>query len=48
MKNKVDDIKEDKAALKEVKINVGNANITIPVSESTLITTIIKELILRC
>lgn len=48
LKNKVDDIKEDKAALKEVKINVGNANITIPVSESTLITTIIKELILRC
>jgi len=35
-------------ALKEVKINIGNANITIPVSETTLIATIIRELVLKC
>ncbi|WP_138205550.1 IS66 family insertion sequence element accessory protein TnpA [Haloimpatiens lingqiaonensis] len=48
LNSKIDNIKEDKSTLKEVKINVGNANILIPVSEATLITAIIKELILRC
>lgn len=48
LNSKVDNIKEDKSTLKEVKINVGNANIFIPVSEATLITSIIKELILKC
>ncbi|NME96626.1 hypothetical protein HF847_11710, partial [Clostridium cochlearium] len=44
----VDNTKENKSTLKEVKINVGNANILISVSEATLITAIIKELILKC
>lgn len=48
LNSKVDNIKENKSTLKEVKINVGNANIFIPVSEATLITSIIKELILKC
>lgn len=42
-----DNTKENKSTLKEVKINVGNADILIPVSEATLITAIIKELILK-
>jgi len=46
LSNKVDNIKEDKLMLKEVRINIGNASITIPVSEATLITSIIKELTL--
>ena len=45
---KVDNMKEDKRMSKEVKITVGNANIIIPVSEATLITAIIRELILKC
>ena len=48
LNSKVDNIKENKSTLKEVKINVGNTNILIPVSEATLITAIIKELILKC
>lgn len=48
LNSNVDNIKEDKLTLKEVKINIGNANITIPVSEATLITSIIKELTLKC
>ncbi|NOH17317.1 IS66 family insertion sequence element accessory protein TnpA [Clostridium cochlearium] len=48
LNSKIDNIKEDNSTLKEVKINVGNANIFIPVSEATLITSIIKELILKC
>ncbi|WMJ79175.1 hypothetical protein RBU49_09755 [Clostridium sp. MB40-C1] len=48
LNSKVDNIKENKSTLKEVTINVGNANILIPVSEATLITSIIKKLILKC
>ena len=44
-----EDILEGKIAnIREIKINIGNANITIPVSETTLITTIIKELVIKC
>lgn len=32
----------------EVKISVGNATIAIPVSETTLISTIIKDLVIQC
>lgn len=45
---KVDNMEEDKCTSKEVKINVGNVNILIPISEATLITSIIRELILKC
>ncbi|QGU95436.1 hypothetical protein GOM49_10360 [Clostridium bovifaecis] len=45
---KQDNIEENIAASKEVKITVGNANITIPVSEATLITSIVRELANRC
>ena len=48
LKSKVDTIKEEKLTFKEVKINIGNANIIIPSSEATLITSIIKELMLKC
>jgi hypothetical protein len=34
--------------LKEVKITIGNASIAIPVSETTLIASIIKELATKC
>ncbi|EYE87158.1 hypothetical protein Q428_14925 [Fervidicella metallireducens AeB] len=33
---------------KEVKISIGNAIVSIPVSETTLITSIIKELVSKC
>ena len=33
---------------KEISINIGNAFIKIPVSETTLISSIIKELVNRC
>ena len=45
---KVDNMEEGKCTSKEVKINVGNVNILIPINEATLITAIIKELILKC
>jgi len=45
---KQDNIEGNIAALKEVKITVGNASISIPVSEATLIASIIKELATRC
>lgn len=48
LNGKDDNIKEDKFTLKEVKINVGNATIIIPSSEAALITSIIKELTLKC
>lgn len=35
LNNKVDNIKEDISILKEVKISIGNANITIPAIEAT-------------
>ena len=34
--------------IKEIKINIGNATIIIPVSETTLIYSIIKELANKC
>lgn len=45
---KQDNVEENIATSKEVKINVGNASITIPVSEATLIASIIKELATKC
>ncbi len=48
IETKDDYLEENIATLKEVKINIGNANITIPVSETTLIATIIRELVLKC
>ncbi|MCT8978870.1 hypothetical protein N4T77_20030 [Clostridium sp. CX1] len=45
---KQDNVEENITGSKEVKITVGNANITIPVSEATLITSIVKELATRC
>ncbi len=45
---KQDNIKENIDPSKEVKFTVGNATITIPVSEATLITSIIKELAAKC
>lgn len=48
LNNKIDDVKKEKASLREIKINIGNANITIPVSETTLISSIISELVQKC
>lgn len=45
---KQDSVEENIATSKEVKITVGNATLTIPVSEFALITTIIMELATRC
>ena len=45
---KQDNVQANISTSKEVKITVGNTNIIIPVSEATLITAIIKELILKC
>ena len=45
---KQDNVEENISASKELKITVGNSIITIPVSEATLITSIIKELFTRC
>ena len=41
---------EKRLVSSESKINleIGNANITIPVSETTLINSIIKELLIKC
>lgn len=36
------------SSVKEIKINIGNATIIIPVSETTLISSIITELANRC
>lgn len=41
-------IKENTIALNEVKITIGNAIITIPVSEAILISSIVKELAAKC
>ncbi|WP_133017101.1 IS66 family insertion sequence element accessory protein TnpA [Clostridium cuniculi] len=48
LNTKQDDINQNISISKEVKINIGNASITIPVSETTLITSIIKELASKC
>ena len=41
------DSKEHRISDSKVKISIGNATISIPISETTLISTIIKELV-RC
>lgn len=46
--NKVEPIQEMKAAPREIIINIGNVNITLPASETTLIASIIKELATKC
>lgn len=46
--NKENNHKSNTYTSNEVKINIGNASITIPVSETTLISLIIKELVLQC
>ncbi|MPN48271.1 hypothetical protein SDC9_195877 [bioreactor metagenome] len=45
---KQDNIQENMIISKELKITVGNADISIPVSEITLIISIIRELANRC
>ncbi|MBC2460530.1 IS66 family insertion sequence element accessory protein TnpA [Clostridium beijerinckii] len=45
---KQDNIEKNILTSKEVKITIGTANITIPVSETTLIYSIIKELAAKC
>lgn len=40
--------KQDISSSKEVKINIGKASIAIPVSETSLIALIIKELATEC
>lgn len=45
---KQDDIEKNILTSKEVKITIGTANISIPVSETTLIYSIIKELAAKC
>lgn len=45
---KQDNIEKNILTSKEVKITIGTANITIPVSETTLIYSIIKELATKC
>ena len=47
LENKQENRKQVDDAL-EVNIAIGNANISIPVSETTLITSIIKELAIKC
>lgn len=46
--NKENNPKANTYISNEVKINIGNASISIPVSETTLISSIIKELVLQC
>jgi hypothetical protein len=48
LNTKQTDIEQNVTTLKEVKINIGNASIAIPVSETTLIASIIKELATKC
>lgn len=48
LKNNANSVEQNTFTLKEVKINIGNANITISVSETTLIASIIKELAGKC
>lgn len=45
---KQDNIEKKVHASREMKITVGNAVIAIPASETTLITSIIKELVAKC
>jgi len=47
---KVKSSKKEEKASSEVKINIqiGNANISIPVSETALINSIVKELLVKC
>ena len=40
--------KEKTFSESKVNIEIGNANITIPVSETTLINSIVKELLEKC
>ncbi|WP_288227992.1 hypothetical protein [uncultured Clostridium sp.] len=48
LNTKENNVEENITASKEVKINIGNANISIPVIEATLIASIIKELVAKC
>jgi hypothetical protein len=45
---KKDEAKETTTPSKEVKIAIGNVTVTIPSSEASLISTIIKELAISC
>ncbi|WP_139903751.1 IS66 family insertion sequence element accessory protein TnpA [Clostridium thermarum] len=46
--NKENNIKENIYTLNEVKITIGNTIIAIPVNETALISSIIKELAAKC
>lgn len=48
IESKEDHNKEIVTATSEIEIKIGNSTISIPVSETTLITAIIKELVLTC
>lgn len=41
-------VKADIETSSEVKISIGNISVAIPASETTLINSLIKELLLRC
>lgn len=45
---KQDNIEQNITTSKYIEISIGNASITIPVSETTLITAVIKELATKC
>ncbi|AQS11369.1 hypothetical protein CLOBY_35250 [Clostridium saccharobutylicum] len=48
LNTKQDNIEKNILTSKEVKITIGTANISISVSETTLIHSIIKELAAKC
>lgn len=48
LKSKTDGGNSENSSIKEVQIKIGNANISIPVSEANLIASIIKDLTEKC
>ena len=48
LKAEKDNIAQFSDASKEVRISIGNATISIPTSETALVSSIIKELITKC
>lgn len=48
LKSKTDVSKKHNPMIKEVQIKIGNVNISIPVSETNLIASIIKNLTKKC
>lgn len=48
IKTEKDNIAQFSNASKEIKISIGNATISIPTSETALIYSIIKDLVIKC